>query len=67
MSVLYFGPNKIADIMIGTKLKLITNIGVLMDKNRDNTSSKASKIPASTIFFVFDIIKTPFFKTFRVF
>ena len=56
----YLGPRYIADIIMGIKVKLISNSDVFIETNLDNTiiilKSKADKI----IFFVFDIKKPPF-------
>ncbi len=51
----YLGPSNIAEIIIGTKLKLIVSNGVLIDKNLESTTDNASNNAESIIFFVFDI------------
>jgi len=59
--VLYLGPNQIADIIIGIKLMLITNICVFIDTNLDNIINIANNIADNIIFFILDIKKSPFF------
>ena len=59
ISVVYLGPNQIADIISGINVKSITNNCVFIDINRFSTISNASRIPDKITFFNFDIKKFP--------
>ena len=61
----HLAPNHIAHNMLGINAKLIFNIGVFIDKKRDNIISVAKSIAVSIIFLFLDI-KNPPFLLFRI-
>ena len=60
ITVLYTGPSQIADIIIGTKVKLITNISVFIETNLFNIIKIARSIAANMFFLILDIKNIPF-------
>ena len=65
INTVHFGPNHIAQSIVGINAKLIFTIGVFIDNILDNIINNAKNIADNIIFLFFDIKKLPFFLFFR--
>ena len=65
INIVHFGPNHIAQSIVGINAKLIFIIGVFIDRILDKIINRANNIDDNIIFLFFDIKKLPFFLFFR--